>query len=69
MLSSLHPNEACANPTGARIEDIGNGGSISPSYLSLNGFYCLNDEQPGGKICSDFAGSYCCPVEKAMDCE
>ena len=32
------------------------------------GFYCLNSEQPNGKSCSDFAVSFCCPVEE-LTCE
>ena len=35
------------------------------THLSLkNGFYCLNSEQPEGKTCSDYAISFCCPVEE-----
>ena len=47
----------------------GAGTSDSVTHLDLSGFYCINDEQPNGLPCSDFAVSFCCPVDEEVTCE
>lgn len=69
LLASLNPNQACSHPTGVKVKDVGIGGSVNPTHLSLRGFYCLNEEQPAGLKCADFAVSYCCPVANEINCE
>ena len=49
MLHAFEPNEACADPTGVKVQDIGgDGGSDENYYLGLDGYFCLNDEQARG---------------------
>ena len=70
LLSAFEPNEVCASPTGAKVQDIGgDGGSISNYYLGLDGYYCLNNEQASGELCSDMAISFCCPTDADETCE
>ena len=70
MLHAFEPNEACANPTGAKVQDIGgDGGSDENYYLGLDGYFCLNDEQSNGQPCSDHAISFCCPTDEIKTCE
>ena len=70
MLHAFEQNEACANPTGAKVQDIGgDGGSDENYYLGLDGYFCLNDEQSNGQPCSDHAISFCCPTDEIKTCE
>ena len=71
-LHSYEPNEACQSPSAVRAMDLlvgTSGNSDSVTHLDLSGFYCLNDEQDNGLPCSDFAVSFCCPVDEDVTCE
>ena len=68
ILSRFEPNQACSNPTGARIADIGSGGNMDKLHLTLDGVFCINNEQSSGK-CTDLAVSFCCPTTSDVSCE
>ena len=68
LLSRFDPNQACSNPTGVKINDIGTGGSMEKYHLSLDGLFCINEEQSSG-LCTDFAVSFCCPIQTDKSCE
>jgi len=72
MLHNLEPNQACLNPMGAKVRDTQAGyygTSDEVTHLTLEGFYCLNEEQPSGMPCADFEISFCCPTDETMTCE
>ena len=69
LLGAFDPYEACKSPIAVKAKDIGPDGSILITHIDLEtGFYCLNHEQTNGKSCSDFAVSFCCPVQE-LTCE
>ena len=70
-LHAFEPNQACLNPTAVRAMDLlpGIKNSDQVTHLDLSGFYCFNDEQSNGLPCSDFAVSFCCPVDNPVTCE
>lgn len=68
-LSALQPNTACRSPIATRAKDnsagVADGTSDAVTHIDSTGFYCYNHEQPGGKPCSDFSVSFCCPTDEA----
>ena len=65
MLHAFEPGEACANPIAVKAQDIGDGAATT-THLTLEGFRCLNADNPSE--CSDFAVSFCCPVDEEVTC-
>lgn len=74
-LHAFEPNQACQNPSAVRAKDLWTytsavgQSSDMVTHLDLTGFYCINDEQTNGLGCSDFAVSFCCPVDEDVTCE
>ena len=70
-LHAFEPNEACLSPVAVKAMDLlpGTTNSNQVTHIDLTGFYCFNDEQTNGLPCSDFAVSFCCPVDEVVTCE
>ena len=70
LLHAFEPNQVCAKPTGVKVTDLKAGeayGSLEHTHISLDGFACYNEENAAG--CTDFAVSFCCPVDEDKTCE
>ena len=71
LLHAFEPNQVCMNPTGVKVKDLNAGqpiGTMDNTHIGLDGFACYNEEQSGGQ-CTDFAISFCCPVDEELTCE
>jgi hypothetical protein len=56
---------------GVKVKDLHAGeayGSMDHTHIDFNGFTCYNEEQTDGQ-CTDFAVSFCCPVDEDKTCE
>ena len=71
LIHAFEPNEVCMYPMGVKVKDIQAGervGSLAVTHIDYNGFTCYNEEQSGAD-CTDFAVSFCCPVDEDLTCE
>ena len=64
-LTFLGENDVCSSPTGVKAQMVaGSTGEDVVTHIDTSrGFWCLNEEQPGGE-CADFEVSHCCPIPK-----
>ncbi|XP_023271435.1 uncharacterized protein LOC111661954 [Seriola lalandi dorsalis] len=67
QLQMLYPSEVCTQPVAIEAMTLSGvpahkTGEIFQAYDAAHGFACVNDEQPGGKLCQDYKVRFTCPL-------